>query len=248
MTQFYFGYKLQISVLSRHNMLFVPGLQINVLYIAVLLVYLISRLRGMVVHPTNPPIIPWIFYFSMGHKIVIYFFVYNRARQKRATRFLIGATRFSPAGCPMGNLIFLGVVKACRYSILRLIVFTSEDGYSLWITAVPGVYNPGCLHHRDPHACATRYLMSWHPWDFKNIKTPGSSAGEFCRAEYGIVAMRNSTHFDLFSSEDRYIFCERCHSDSTSPSDERWHSQQHWAPAGRTTDVTDRMWPASTRE
>ena len=103
--------------------------------------------------------------------------------------------------------------------------------------------------HRDLHACSTRYLMSWH-----GISKHQNTA-EFrrnCRAEYGIVtwrtiysniAMGNSTHFDLFSSEDRYIFCEWCRSalcwqsDSTSPSDERWHSQQHWALAGRTADV-----------
>ena len=66
--------------------------------------------------------------------------------------------------------------------------------------------------------------------------------------------MRNSTHFDLFSSEDRYIFCERCRlalclqSDSTSPSDERWYSQQHLALAGRTADVAGRIWPASPQE
>ena len=43
------------------------------------------------------------------------------------------------------------------------------------------------------------------------------NTGEFrrnCRVEYGIVtwryiAMWNSTHFDLFSSEDWYIFCEQ---------------------------------------
>ena len=61
---------------------------------------------------------------------------------------------------------------------------------------------------------------------FQNIKTPGSSA-ETAGQNMGLqpderyIAMRNSTHFDLFSSEDRYIFCERCRSDSTSPSDER---------------------------
>ena len=27
--------------------------------------------------------------------------------------------------------------------------------------------------HRDPHAWATRYLMSWHPWDFKTSKHRG---------------------------------------------------------------------------
>ena len=27
--------------------------------------------------------------------------------------------------------------------------------------------------HRDPHACATRHLMSWHPWDFKTSKHRG---------------------------------------------------------------------------
>ena len=64
--------------------------------------------------------------------------------------------------------------------------------------------------------------------------------------------MRNSTHFDLFSSEDRYIFCERCRSvyNPTPPfhrtlTDERWHSQQHWALAGRTADMAGRMCPAT---
>ena len=56
MTQFYFGYKLQISVLSRHDMVFVPGLQINVLYIAVLLVYLVSRLLSRL--PPNAELSP----------------------------------------------------------------------------------------------------------------------------------------------------------------------------------------------
>ena len=27
--------------------------------------------------------------------------------------------------------------------------------------------------HRDPHACATRYLISWHLWDFKTSKHRG---------------------------------------------------------------------------
>ena len=64
--------------------------------------------------------------------------------------------------------------------------------------------------HRDPHACATRYLMSWHGI------SKHQNTGEFhrnCRHNMGLqpderyIAMRNSTHFDLFSSEDLYIFC-----------------------------------------
>ena len=43
----------------------------------------------------------------------MYFIVYNRAWQKGSTWFLMGATWFLPAGCPMGNPIFFGVVKAC---------------------------------------------------------------------------------------------------------------------------------------
>ena len=109
--------------------------------------------------------------------------------------------------------------------------------------------------HRDPHACATRYLVP--RTGFQNIKTPGSSA-ETAGQNTGLlpdkryIAMRNSSHFDLFSSEDRYIFCEWCHSvfynlDSTSPSDER-HRPQHSALTGRTADVTGRMWSASPGE
>ena len=70
----------------------------------------------IVVNSYNPPpthnSINIFFYFAMCHKTVIYFIVYKMARQKGATRFLIGATWLSPAGCPMGNLIFLEVVKA----------------------------------------------------------------------------------------------------------------------------------------
>ena len=67
---------------------------------------------------------------------------------------------------------------------MRSIVFTSEDGYFLWITAVLRVYN---WVHRDPHACATRYLISWH-----GISKHQNTA-EFrrnCRAEYGIITWR----------------------------------------------------------
>ena len=115
--------------------------------------------------------------------------------------------------------------------------------------------------HRDPHACATRYLMSWH-----GISKHQNTA-EFrrnCRAEYGIVTWRT-----IYSNAKWYSFrsillgrpvyflwtmplgpalCLL--SDSTSPSDERWHSQQHWAPAGRTADVAgacDPLAPWSNR-
>ena len=63
---------------------------------------------------------------------------------------------------------------------------------------------------RDRHACATRYLMS-----LRGI-SKHQNTGEFrrnCRQNMGLkpderyIAIRNSTHFDLFSSEDRYIFC-----------------------------------------
>ena len=52
-------------------------------------------------------------YFAMGHKITIYCIVYNNVRQG-ATWLFMGATWYLPAGCPMGNLIFPGVVKACH--------------------------------------------------------------------------------------------------------------------------------------
>ena len=76
--------------------------------------------------------------------------------------------------------------------------------------------------HRDPHACATRYFYVLAPVGFKNIKTPeisakttGQNMGLWPDERY--VAMRNGTHFDLFSSEDRYIFCERCRSTIPTP-------------------------------
>ena len=103
---------------------------------------------------------------------------------------------------------------------------------------------------------ATRYLMSWHgiskhqyTWEFRRN----------CREDYGIVTWRT-----IYSNAKWYSFrsillgrpvyflwmvllvCLQ--SDSASPSDERWHSQQHWALAGRTADVADCMWPASPRE
>ena len=43
----------------------------------------------------------------------------------------------------------------------------------LWITAVPCVYKISRVH-RDPHACATRYLVPGT--GFQNINTPGSFA------------------------------------------------------------------------
>ena len=52
----------------------------------------------------------------MGHKIIIHFILYNRVSAKRGNLTLMGATWLLPAGCPMGNLIFLGVVKACTWS------------------------------------------------------------------------------------------------------------------------------------
>ena len=66
-----------------------------------------------------------------------------------------------------------------------------------------------CVHW-DLHACATRYLMSWHG------VSKHRNTGEFrqnCRQNMGLqpderyIAMWNSTHFDLFSWEDWYIFC-----------------------------------------
>ena len=52
--------------------------------------------------------------------------------------------------------------------------------------------------HRDPHACATRYLMSWHGISkHKNTR-------EFhrnCRAEYGIVTWRT-----IYSNAKSYSF------------------------------------------
>ena len=94
-----------------------------------------------------------------------------------------------------------------------------------------GVTNLGVLLlcsqvHRDPHACATRYLVPG--MGFQNINTPGSSAetagqntGSLPDERY--IAMRNRSHFGLFSSEDRYIYCERCRSVfyTLHPSDER---------------------------
>ena len=122
------------------------------------------------------------------------------------------------------------------------------------------VNHSGCPVFTTPSTSGSARMRDTVPYvlarDFKTSKTSGESRRN-CRAEYGIVTWRtiysnaNSTHFDLFSSEHRYIFCERCRSalclqsDSTSPSDERWHSQQHWALAGRTADVAGSMWPAS---
>ena len=83
--------------------------------------------------------------------------------------------------------------------------------------------------HRDPHAWATRYLMSWHGI------SKHQNTGEFrrnCRAEYGIVTWRtiyiNAKYYSFPSillGRPVYFLCLQ--SDSTSPSDERWHSQQH---------------------
>ena len=52
--------------------------------------------------------------------------------------------------------------------------------------------------HRDPHACVTRYLMSWH-----GISKHQNTA-EFrrnCRAEYGIVTWRT-----IYSNAKKYSF------------------------------------------
>ena len=52
--------------------------------------------------------------------------------------------------------------------------------------------------HRDPHACATRYLMSWHGI------SKHQNTGEFrrnCRAEYGIVTWRT-----IYSNAKYYSF------------------------------------------
>ena len=54
----------------------------------------------------------FVVYFTTQRKIIDHA-VYFRAQQKGATWILMGATRFLLAGCPMGNLNMLGVVKAC---------------------------------------------------------------------------------------------------------------------------------------
>ena len=75
--------------------------------------------------------------------------------------------------------------------------------YFLWITAVPGVYNPEYIGIRT-HA---RHCTLCPGTGFQNINTPGSSA-ETAGQNIGLqpderhTAMRNSTHFDLFSAED----------------------------------------------
>ena len=56
--------------------------------------------------------------------------------------------------------------------------------------------------HQDPHACATRYLMSWH-WISKHQNT-----GEFrqnCRAEYGIVTWRM-----IYSNAKSRVYTKFC--------------------------------------
>ena len=55
----------------------------------------------------------WYFvsFWYVLYIIVIYFIVCNRTRQTGATWILIGATWFLPESCPMGTLMFVGVVK-----------------------------------------------------------------------------------------------------------------------------------------
>ena len=55
----------------------------------------------------------WYFvsFWYVLYIIIIYFIVCNRARQTGATWILIGATWFLPESCPMGTLMFVGVVK-----------------------------------------------------------------------------------------------------------------------------------------
>ena len=57
--------------------------------------------------------------------------------------------------------------------------------------------------------------------------------------------MRNSNHFDLFSPEDRYIFCVYNPTPPVHRTNSDTASSTPWALAGRTADVTGRMWPAS---
>ena len=108
------------------------------------------------------------FYFAMGHKIIIYFFVYNKARQKGATWFLMGAIWFFPTGCPMGNMIFLGVVKAWIYfrvfSIVLSLPVVGKCTEAL-SRAKPGTiflhiqYHVLCIHGIDLVIPATEQLM-----------------------------------------------------------------------------------------
>ena len=126
-------------------------------------------------------------------------------------------------------------------SILRSIVFTLEDGYFLWITAVPCVYNPEYIGIRT-HA---QHGTLCPGMGFQNIKTPGNSAetaGQNIRCEIVLISIYSPRKTGI-SSVNGATLCLQ--SDSTSPSDERWHSQQHWALAGRTVDVAGPLSPRS---
>ena len=60
--------------------------------------------------------------------------------------------------------------------------------------------------------------------------------------------MQNSTHFDLFSSEDQYIVFVYNPTPPVYRTKDDTACSTAWALAGRTADVTGRMWPASSGE
>ena len=145
-------------------------------------------------------------------------------------------------------LTYISFVVDHRWTF-RSIIDIAIDSFAHWKTDIlcesqrcPVFTTPstsGSARMRDtlPYVLAT--------WDFKTSQhrgVPPKLQGRIwdCNLTNDIIS--------IYSLEDRYIFCERCRSDSTSQSDERWHSQRHWALAGRTTDVTGRMWPANPRE
>ena len=75
--------------------------------------------------------------------------------KRGATWLLMWATWYLPAGCPMGNLIFPGVVKACSMKLIpkvRINTYQATSNYlnqwwlvywRIWITR-PLWVKPGC--------------------------------------------------------------------------------------------------------
>ena len=88
----------------------------------------------------------------MGHKIILESFFYNSSRERGATWILMGATSFLPTGCPMGNLIFLGVVKAWYMCCMIWILL---QFHNMWLIIVvadslePILGQDNYSHHGD---------------------------------------------------------------------------------------------------
>ena len=116
------------------------------------------------------------------------------------------------------------------------------------------------LVHQDPHAWVTRYLMSWLARDFKTSKHRGvplklqgriwdcNLTDDIYQCEIVLILIYSPQKTGIFSANGAALVYNPIPPVHRTLTDERWHSQQHWALAGRTADVAGRMCPASPRE